>query len=56
MNSIAQFSPYEYVKKLWMLPVPGYQNARGGEVTISSYVSANKMFGGNTHSECLAQV
>ena len=43
MNSIAQMSPSEYMNDLLQLDVPDY-----GTVSLSSYLSANAMFGGNS--------
>jgi hypothetical protein len=54
MNPIAQFSPYDYYRKLMDLQVPGYEGYPGGAVAISSYVSANAMFGGNSNAATLS--
>ena len=54
MNSIAQFSPYEFYRKLMNLQVPGYEGYPGGAVSISEYVSANAMFGGNSNAAVLS--
>src|SRR5262249_47384452 len=54
MNNTAQFSPLEFVGKLWHLEVPGYVGYPDGIVSITSYLSANAMFGGNSKAGVLA--
>ena len=46
MHNIAQFTPYQYVNKLWNLVVPGYIGYPGGQVSLTTYLSANSLFGG----------
>jgi hypothetical protein len=46
MHNIAQFTPYDYVNKLWNLVVPGYSGYPGGMVSLTTYLSANSLFGG----------
>jgi len=53
MKSIAQFAPWEYVNRLHDLRVPGYTGFPDGSVMISSYLSANAMFGGNSKAAVL---
>ena len=53
MKSIAQFAPWEYVNQLHDLRVPGYTGFPDGSVMISSYLSANAMFGGNSKAAVL---
>jgi hypothetical protein len=53
MKTIAQFSPYDYVGKLMDVHVPGYEGYPGGQVSISQYLSANSMFGGNSKAAVL---
>lgn len=54
MRTIAQFPPYEYVNKLANIQVPGYAGYPGGIVSVSQYLSANAMFGGNSNAGTLA--
>ncbi len=51
MNKIAQFSPFEFVNKLHDLRVPGYAGCPDGSVILTSYLSANPMFGGKADSK-----
>ncbi len=51
MNKIAQFSPFEFVNMLHDLRVPGYVGYPDGSVTLTSYLSANPMFGGKPDSK-----
>jgi hypothetical protein len=53
MKTIAQFAPYQYVEMLGDLRVPGYEGYPGGQVSISQYLSANAMFGGNSNASVL---
>jgi hypothetical protein len=58
MKSVAQIAPWEFVNLLHDLRVPGYTGFPDSSVMISSYLSANAMFGGNSkagilHSELL---
>jgi hypothetical protein len=53
MNHIAQFPPYAFVDKLMDLRVPGYEGYPGGVVSISSYLSANASFEGNSKATTL---
>ncbi len=46
MHNIAQFRPHEYVNKLWNLVVPNYVGYPGGLVSLTTYLSANSLFGG----------
>src|SRR5262245_7376029 len=46
MINVAKFTPDEYVKKLWNLPVPNYAGYPGGLVSLTTYLSANSLFGG----------
>ena len=54
MNNVAQFSSIEFLTKLNSLQVPGYTGYPGGVVSITSYLSANAMFGGNSKAGVLA--
>ena len=53
MKSVAQFAPWEYVNMLHDLRVPGYTGYPDSSVMISSYLSANAMFGGNSKAGVL---
>jgi hypothetical protein len=48
LNRVAQFPPSNYVYGLMNLHVPGYTGYFDGQVAITSYLSANPSFGGNT--------
>ncbi len=50
MNLVAQFSPYEFYCKLMDVRVSGYTGYADGQVSISSYLSANTSFGGNSQA------
>lgn len=54
MNTVTQFSPYEFCLKLYELKIPGYEGYPGGVVAITSYLSANPSFaGGNPKAATL---
>lgn len=54
MNQVAQFSPYDFYSKLTDLQIPGYQGYPDGKVAITSYLSANASFGGNSKASTLS--
>lgn len=54
-NNIAQIAPYQYVYNLFKIEVPGYSGYPGGIVSITSYLSANTMFGGANKAMNLLQ-
>jgi hypothetical protein len=54
MRTIAQSPPWLYVLKLSDLRVPGYTGYPDGSVSISQYLSANTMFGGNSNAATLS--
>jgi hypothetical protein len=53
LNRVAQFPPSNFVYGLSNLQVPGYTGYPDGHVAITTYLSANESFGGNSKATTL---
>ncbi len=52
----ADIRPWHYVDNLWRIPIPDYSGYPGGVVSLTSYLSANTMFGGSNKAATLKAV